>query len=439
MIKCTAVILFALAFSASATGLATVSEGNVKFAIDTAVFNIGAGDTLLLEIYQEEDIAQFSQDSDGMCLFTTEIALCSVQGDTLEWDIWNTAVQWSESGSAVNCKMMPVLEGDWVLVTRLTDVNNGMQGVAVKEFTVEVPGYLSDIEMARTVMPAAEGSVSSLLKGSLIVFPAASTTFSVPGESMFYTYQEVYALGGQDLMRYSRLLNSQGVPIFARPTENISIPVGMETIALLDSFDLSVVRDPGLYTLSITYSQNGDTLGTVSKPMIVEVNLPAVEATSVSENITDRNLTTFPVLLSNQELELYERLDEDGQALYYDNFWNARPGEHTDFLARNSVVSIRYQATGKQGWETDRGRVYIIHGDPDEMETNPFSTTLAPYEIWYYYGSEQDSFVFADLMGNGDYLQIFSTVEGEVSYSNWQSMLQNVNATGGVTGDDEEF
>lgn len=439
MTRTTAAILLVLAFSAAALGLATVSEGNVRFAIDTAVFNIGAGDTLLLEVYQEVDVAQFSHDSDGMSIFTTEITLTSTQGDTLAWDIWNTSSEWRESGSAVSCGLLPVSAGDWIITVRMTDVANGRQGVAVRELSVEYPEHLSDVELARTIMPAVEGSVSSLLKGNIIVFPAASTSFSIPGESMLYTYQELYALGGTDVLRYSKLLNSEGIPVFARPADAVSIPVGMETVALIDSLDLSVVREPGLYSLSITYTVDGDTIGTITKPMVVEVFLPVSVESFAGEGSSTRKLQEFSILLNQEESVLYGRLDEAGQTLYYDNYWNARPGEHAEFLARNRVVASRFSAIGKQPWETDMGRVYLIFGEPDEVEANPFSTTQAPYEIWYFYDAEQESFVFADLMGSGSYLQIFSTVEGEVSYPNWQGMLQNVNSGGTASMGDDEF
>ncbi len=439
MTRSTTALLLVLAFSAAASGLATVSDGNIDFAIDTAVFSIGAGDTLLLEVYQETDIAQFSKDSDGMSLFTTEMILSTAIGDTLAVDIWNTPLTWSENGRAVNCELLPVLEGNWILTVRMTDVSNGIQGEAVREFSVETPLHLSDIEMARTIMPAVEGSVNSLLKGNIIVFPAASTKFIVPAESMMYTYQEVYSLGGTDILRYSKLLDSAGVPVFARPATAISIPVGMETVALIDSFDLSVVREPGLYSLSVTYTQNGDTLGSLSKPLVVEVNLPVNESAQTEETFSTRSLAEFTLILSQEQAELFNRLDEDGQVLYYDSYWSSHSEEHDGFLERSRFVASRFAAQGKEGWQTDMGRAYLIYGEPDEVEGDPFSTTQAPFELWYYYSGEQESFAFADLMGNGDFLQIYSTIPGEVSYPNWQGMIQNVNSGSGSDNFDEEF
>jgi GWxTD domain-containing protein len=319
----------------------------------------------------------------------------------------------------------------------MTDVNNGRTGTAVKEIQVNGTEHFSDVEMARTLMPVVEGSTSPLRKGGLIVYPAASARFTVPGEQMFYTYQEIYGLGGTNLLRHSQLLNAESVPVFGRPAEVITIPTGMETVALVDSFDLSVARESGLYSLTVTYTADGDTLHTFTKPMFIEV---AESAAASGQTIADANrkLQVLPLLLNSEESALYERLDQEGKARYYDNFWNARPGELSNFLGRYNIVMARYGSLGREGWQSDRGRVYLIYGEPDEVESNPFSTTQAPYTAWYYYGNEQEMFVFADLMGNGDYLQIYSTVEGEVSYSNWQGMIQNVNRGTG-SYDDEGF
>ena len=434
----TILLLIMAVFAAFAGGLATMSQGGIQFAVDTAVFSLGMQDTLLLEVYEELNINQLSRDEEGNSIYTTEITLESVSGDTLAWDIWNTPVTWSEGGTAVNCTMLPVLGGSWRLTVTMTDVNNGRQGTAVKEFQIDGIGHFSDIEMARTIMPAAAGSTSQLLKGSLIVYPAASTRFRLPGESMFYTYQELYGLGGMNLLRHSRLLNADGVTVFSRSAESIQIPEGVETVALLDSIDLTVVREPGLYSLSVVYTTDGDTVQVLDKPMFIEVAETVVEGVSQNLTISDRKLELLPVMLSNEEAELYERLDGESRELYYDNYWNARPGEHEGFLQRCQTVTSRFGSFNREGWQSDRGRVYLVYGEPDEVESSPFSTTQAPFTIWYYYGNQQEMFVFADLMGNGDYLQIYSTVDGEISYSNWQGMIQNVNSGSG-SSDDGEF
>ncbi len=57
----------------------------------------------------------------------------------------------------------------------------------------------------------------------------------------------------------------------------------------------------------------------------------------------------------------------------------------------------------KDGWETDRGRIYIIYGQPSHVE-RPSAITDGPgrYEIWYFENT-QKKFYFLDKFGSGDF------------------------------------
>ncbi|MCK4723767.1 MAG: GWxTD domain-containing protein, partial [Dehalococcoidia bacterium] len=54
------------------------------------------------------------------------------------------------------------------------------------------------------------------------------------------------------------------------------------------------------------------------------------------------------------------------------------------------------------GWESDMGMVYIIYGQPDDIERHPFDIDRKPYQIWFYY-SKGWRFVFMDVNMLGDY------------------------------------
>ncbi len=417
--------------------LAAVSQGGIKFAIDSAVFSIGSPESVLLEVYQEIELTEFASDEDGNVSFTTEVSLENMQGDTLGWDIWNTSAVKSTTGSAVNCAMLQAVPGEWLLSVRITDMLNGREGVAQRALSIIPAGNFSDVEMARTIMHSVEGSENTLLKGNRIVFPAASTTFFIPGETMIYTYHELYSLGGRELRRQCILSNAEGVPVYGRPAEPISIPEGVETAALVDSIDISGIREAGLYTLSLCYTENGDTLYMAEKPMIIDVvDSQTTGASETASAVQSERLNEFLLILTSEERNMFERLDDAGRSLYYRNYWQARPEELALFLEKCEFAENRYGGAFREGWQTDRGRVYLIYGEPDDIEANPFSTTQAPYEIWYYYGNVEDTFVFADLMGNGDFTQIYSSIAGEISYSNWMNMLQNINS--GAYGSQQE-
>ncbi len=55
-----------------------------------------------------------------------------------------------------------------------------------------------------------------------------------------------------------------------------------------------------------------------------------------------------------------------------------------------------------EGWRTDRGMVFIILGNPNNIDRHPFEYDSKPYEVWEYYELNK-SFVFLDETGFGDY------------------------------------
>jgi hypothetical protein len=79
---------------------------------------------------------------------------------------------------------------------------------------------------------------------------------------------------------------------------------------------------------------------------------------------------------------------------------------------------------GRNGWHTDRGRIYILYGEPDEVERFPNSDNVKPYEIWHYHQIESGvMFIFVDRTGSEDYTLVHSTKRGEVQDSNWEQYL----------------
>lgn len=54
------------------------------------------------------------------------------------------------------------------------------------------------------------------------------------------------------------------------------------------------------------------------------------------------------------------------------------------------------------GWKSDRGRIYIIHGPPDEISEDVFPMGRFPSITWYYY-DENGFFYFIDRSGYGNY------------------------------------
>jgi len=72
-----------------------------------------------------------------------------------------------------------------------------------------------------------------------------------------------------------------------------------------------------------------------------------------------------------------------------------------EFYRRVSVANQRY-GVHMPGWQTDRGRIYILYGEPDDIERHPFDLEYNAYEVWYYYQLGR-TYYFEDRIGDGTY------------------------------------
>lgn len=104
--------------------------------------------------------------------------------------------------------------------------------------------------------------------------------------------------------------------------------------------------------------------------------------------------------------------------------WNAH-------LAALDYVNDQFKSNFREGWETDRGRVFLKYGIPSDIELFPYESNRLPHQIWKYdrLGAQsQIIFVFLDNdLGTNEYILIHSNKYGELQNFGWEGML--------VTGD----
>ena len=137
-------------------------------------------------------------------------------------------------------------------------------------------------------------------------------------------------------------------------------------------------------------------------------------------------------LATGQEKKIFKSLDLDGKREFMKRFWLRRDQDPTtlknefrqDYLQRLAYVTSHFGA-GKPGWKSDRGRVYLIYGKPNEIERYPNSSETKAYQIWHYYNIQGGvNFYFIDIRGFGDYQLVHSTARNELQDYNWQRWLR---------------
>ena len=131
---------------------------------------------------------------------------------------------------------------------------------------------------------------------------------------------------------------------------------------------------------------------------------------------------------TNTEQEFAKALTTyEEKKAYFFSFWEKRAVNPEDlpvkpwmeFKARLDYVNEHYPSTYLGGWQTDRGRVIITYGTPNDIERFPFESWQYPHEVWHFNQIQSQNnviFVFYDPDGvTGDYSLLHSSLRGEVS------------------------
>jgi GWxTD domain-containing protein len=133
-------------------------------------------------------------------------------------------------------------------------------------------------------------------------------------------------------------------------------------------------------------------------------------------------------IITDEEKKIFKTLKtDDEREQFIEQFWLRRdpdPDTDTNEYREEYYQRIAYAnenfASGIPGWKTDRGRIYIMFGKPDEKESHPSggsynrpiwegggTTSTFPFETWWYryiegVGSDIE-IEFVDPTGSGEY------------------------------------
>ena len=196
-----------------------------------------------------------------------------------------------------------------------------------------------------------------------------------------------------------------------------SQPVSEDTITVtprsrIQPVDISIDQQLrfGQYKL-ILEMIDGNTETTIESSFYIRWKTHSTHMTNLDQAIE----TVRYVMDGNLWKHLQTQPTEEQKKLL-EKFWKERdPNPDTEeneleeeYYRRVSFTNQNFAPWGGQldGWETDRGRIYIIFGPPSDVD-NPSTPTgeSSAYEIWYY-RNLQKRFVFLDKYGEGDYLLI---------------------------------
>ncbi len=337
--------------------------------------------------------------------------------------------------------------GDYVFEVTARDSLDPSRGdsltipITIRRFATKPS--MSDLELCSSVTESKEDKTNLFYKNGYLVVPNPSLVFGSDGNPVVLRYSELYDLDPH--MTYQvrvKLIDGTGKIVregLARKTYGVenalelgslaitAIPSGKYKfqLALADSTSrmlASIEKDVFLFNPQMKTGQYATSSASTADLAGLTGDELAEEFKTLQYYATDEEIRNFAKITSTE-----------GRRQFLSQLWaqvNAGregrpPVSRGEYLQRVQKADQRFHGQGQKGWKSDRGRVLLLYGEPDDIERFPNIVNSKPYEIWHYYHIESGvEFDFVDRSGFGDYILVNSTKRGEIQDDQWQRFLQ---------------
>jgi GWxTD domain-containing protein len=305
----------------------------------------------------------------------------------------------------------------------------------------------SDLVLAKQAGWIEEGSESqwNIRKGKLGI-RTASEIVATEQESSIAYYLEVYPSEAKPMT--GRLV---GVVRRADGRELVKLPLQQldavkESRPLAGNFSVAGLA-PGEYVLEARLELQ-DTVLTREHPFRMATTVASATAASGAPaggagyfwSITDAELRRLfepvVVFLDRRNRDLFERLDPNGRRRFLQQYFGGveptgRTADGNDldiYLYRVKQVQAQFAERAgeenQEAWQTDRGRVFLLRGEPTNKVTRPVPRDgKSPYEIWQYADRTGYVYLFVDEARLGSYRLIYSSDPQQISLPDWQTRI----------------
>jgi GWxTD domain-containing protein len=312
-----------------------------------------------------------------------------------------------------------------------------------------VPDYalagltMSDLELAYEIRDVGNDTTAGinprLVKNGLLVVPNPSATFHYQVDSLLHIYYELYGLDAapQQKSKFTiqyAVKDASGNLIHDYGKSALDKPGG--SAVLTANLDISSIA-PGSYYLVVEAedSATGARAAASKQFAIYDPNAASARLDSADvQNMVD--IAWFH--LSEADKIRIGKLSPEGKVNLLRQFWrnqdpdpsNPENPVYEEAVRRFMYANEKFSTTQKRkdGWRTDRGRVYIMYGPYDERNEVVMSGKSFPYIKWTYYHLEGGCiFLFVNdfVAGAADYRLVHSTHPRERYDPKWQAVLED--------------
>ena len=392
-----------------------------------------------------------TQGASGVAAYRFAVTVHDTAGTELLAQSWQQTVPARllavARGSAVEHFSFAARPGKYRIDVAVTDSATGR----VTRQRAEVQAYGgapggSDLLLATGMRPAegvdAAPAPGEIKKGAVLL-QASGRPVLTPQQARLGYYLELYPQRAETVTVVVRVATVQGAQVIATPGERIPLAAGGGvTRGMVDLAGLP----PGDYRLDVVAGGGGGGPDSVvrSAPFRMagfETEAAIADATpaqdvfaGMSEARLDTLYLPLVYLMTAEEQGSYPSLTLEGKRRWIRLFWAKRdPTAGTprneaqeDFYARIAEANRRYREGGSAqipGWRTDRGRIFIKYGPPDQVLSRPQAGNTRPYEVWKFSRGRALKYVFLDQTLFGNYVLIWTDDRREASRPNWQELL----------------
>lgn len=290
------------------------------------------------------------------------------------------------------------------------------QSVIRRELNVNLKSFynknprLSDIEFVQAVK-VDDSSESRFSKGNMIVIPALNKSFGMDDKDKFVFYVEVYqGSDSTDEITIETILRHDLNGLMYRDT--IDTPLEKPVTRQLREISLDEFQ-PGEYELFIRLrGRRNKKIDEKREIFEVPWNQKSLIKYRYNEAVSQLEYIADP-----GEIKELKNIEDNSERIKaFNKFWESKDPDPTTeinelkvkFYYRINTANRLFTVMRRDGWRTDRGRVLIQFGEPDQIDDFPFNSDGRPYQVWHYYDDgPYRKFTFVDESEDGDYRLIF--------------------------------
>jgi GWxTD domain-containing protein len=430
---------------------------SMRFAVDYSCFRSASPESTLVEIYHTIPYEELHYRSYGDTIYAEYLVVIKLRnlasGQTVSESLYEPAAiplsaeparRRLSVGHSFSLNLVP---GQYELQFAVREsLGSGELTETLDVRDLSVKPSISDPIVGSSLVRGPNGMTS--------VVPLASRSFGGDGPREMYVYVDGYDFPEPDTLRHETLDYELSVTIEDSAGNAVkALPLETRRRTRSQPSELFMMTTqglrPGTYRLHVKLASSlrghsrGDDVpirtAEAAKRFKVEVgatagpwghsrggNVPGQSPAGTGPDTMDlsaedrEDYHDIRYAATEREYAEFKKLSAVGQNEYLWRFWQKHDLE--TYLRRLRVADARYGWGRKRGRETDRGRVYVRYGEPDEVDVHTMIEHAKPHEHWRYFNLGFH-FIFIDIHGDSRYSLVYSNTDVEPRNPSWEQLV----------------